>query len=87
MFPSRMACTEAVSVVLSWLRAAFGGRNQGTLATSQRAQLTSATQRPGQIVATEVLEYTSPPTLEVPDKGMSCSAPGDYDASSSKMAH
>ncbi|EAW21060.1 uncharacterized protein NFIA_062210 [Aspergillus fischeri NRRL 181] len=63
-----MACTEAVSVVLSWLRAAFGGRNQCTLATSQRTQLTSATQRPGPIVATEVPEYTSPPTMEVPDK-------------------
>jgi hypothetical protein len=87
MFPSSMACSEGVSVVLSWLRAAFGGRNKGTLATSQRAQLTSATQRPGPIVATEVLEYTSPPTMEVPDKGMSCSAPGDYGASSSKMAH
>jgi hypothetical protein len=78
-----MACTEAVSVVLSWLRAAFRGRDQGTLATSQRVQLTSATQRPRPIVATEVPEYTSPPTMEVPHKGMSFSAPSDYDALSS----
>jgi hypothetical protein len=71
MFPSSMACTEAVSVLLSWLRAAIGARNQGTLATSQRAQPTSVTQCPSPIVATQVPEYTSPPTMEVRAKGMS----------------
>jgi hypothetical protein len=87
MFPSSMAYTKSISVLLSWLQAAIRGQNQGNLATSQRAHLTCVSQCPGPIMATQVPKYTSLPTMEVLDKGMSCSATSDCDASSLHTAY
>lgn len=72
-FPSGMACTEAISVLLYWLRDVVGRQFQDTPDTSQRAQPAFATQCSRPIMAAQAPEYTSPPAMEVPVKGMSCS--------------
>jgi hypothetical protein len=72
-FPSGMACTEAISVLLYWLRDAIGRQIQDTPDTSQRTQPAFATQCSRPIAATQAPEYTSPPAMEVPVKVMSCS--------------
>ncbi|PKX91405.1 uncharacterized protein P174DRAFT_374918 [Aspergillus novofumigatus IBT 16806] len=63
-----MACTQVVSVLLSWIGAAIGRQSQASPARSQRAQPSSATQYEGHIVAAQVPAYMSPPAMKVSDK-------------------
>lgn len=66
-----MACTEAISVLLYWLRDVVGRQFQDTPDTSQRAQPAFATQCSRPIMAAQAPEYTSPPAMEVPVKDSS----------------
>lgn len=74
-FAVSMACTQVVSVLLSWVGAVIGRQSQ---ASPARSQPSSATQCAGQIVATRVPAYMPPPAMKVSEEGMPCSSTNDH---------